>query len=353
VIGKFVSKKLDDAVRTALRLGLYQLHFLDRVPAYSAINESVNLVQKAKKTSAKGLVNAVLRKAGKENCEFTFDDEIDEISVTASHPRWLVEKWIGEFGIEETRKLAHANNDPARLDFRTTSKLDNGLTGAEDIEMLNRLASEGKIYFQDKGSQMVADAVEITPGGRFLDVCAAPGSKATRIADLNRAEGKLLVAGDLHSARVGVLKENCERQDVDFVSIVQYDAMISLPFADETFDAVLVDAPCSGTGTIRHNPEIRYFLEPSDFSGLSNKQLRILMNASKVVKPGGKLIYSTCSLEKEENEGVCVRFMAESAGMIRQRPDVPEEFITREGFARTFPQRDDMDGFFIAVFKKK
>jgi len=148
------------------------------------------------------------------------------------------------------------------------------------------------------------------------------------------------------------LRENCRRQGVDFVNIVQYDAERALPFADQAFDTVLVDAPCSGTGTIRHNPEIRYFLQPEDFAELQNKQLRILKNASKLVTRGGTLIYSTCSFEKEENEAVCEAFLRDTADFRLVKPNVPERFLTERGFARTFPQRDGMDGFFVAEFDR-
>jgi len=137
------------------------------------------------------------------------------------------------------------------------------------------------------------------------------------------------------------------------VNILEYDALNTLPFAESGFDVVLVDAPCSGTGTIRHNPEIRYFLTEKDFAQLSAKQLKILHNASKVVKSGGRLLYSTCSLEKEENEAVCERFLSQTTSFEKVLPNLPERFLTEKGFARTFPNRDKMDGFFIAVFQKK
>ena len=148
------------------------------------------------------------------------------------------------------------------------------------------------------------------------------------------------------------MQENCLRQGAASINVLQYDAENALPFADECFDVVLIDAPCSGTGTIRHNPEIRYFLQENDFSELSIKQLKILNNASKLIKSGGRIIYSTCSLEKEENEEVCGKFLSENDGFRLVNPNVSPKFLTAEGFARTFPQRDKMDGFFIAVFEK-
>jgi 16S rRNA (cytosine967-C5)-methyltransferase len=147
-----------------------------------------------------------------------------------------------------------------------------------------------------------------------------------------------------------LLKENCGRQGLEHVGIVQYDATSALPFADGIFDTVLVDAPCSGTGTIRHNPELRYFLSRNDITELNQKQLLILGNASNLVAPGGRLIYSTCSLETEEDEGVCESFISEHREFRVVQPAVPARFKTGRGFARTFPDSDDMDGFFIAWF---
>ncbi len=148
------------------------------------------------------------------------------------------------------------------------------------------------------------------------------------------------------------MRDNLEKQEVRFVDIVQYDAMLDLPFADESFDVILIDAPCSGTGTIRHNPEIRYFLREEDFEMLSGKQLEILNNASKILKTGGKLIYSTCSLETLENEAVIEKFLIENANFKKIVPSVAEKFLTEDGFGRTFPHRDKTDGFFIATLER-
>jgi 16S rRNA (cytosine967-C5)-methyltransferase len=353
-------KKLDSAVKIILRIALYQLIFLDKIPAHAAINDSVNLVQMAKKTSAKGFVNAILRKFTREKIELELANEIEKISVETSHPRWLIEKWIGEFGLEETAKLAEANNETPKMSFRFTAKTTEAVKEflqKEDIEhdkkYLRELAENGKIYFQDEGSQIIANAVELKGNESFLDVCAAPGSKVTQISNFKFQISNLIVAGDLYFPRVKILQKNCQNQGVDFINILQYDAENILPFADESFDVVLLDAPCSGTGTIRHNPEIRYFLEKKDFAELAFKQLKILKNASKLIKRGGRIIYSTCSLEVEENEDVCQRFLSENTEFRLLKPNVSEIFLTERGFARTFPQRDKMDGFFVAVFEKR
>lgn len=359
------AKRLDTEVLVALRLGLYQLVVLDKIPPHAAINDSVNLVALAKKSSAKGLVNAVLRRVSEGVPELSYRDEFHRISVETSHPRWLIEKWSGEFGSRVAEEIAAANNVVPRVTFRYTSKADgekeqdfescrfvDGCRSASSIDdVLRSMADRGEIYFQDEGSQLVAQAVASRPVGRFLDVCAAPGGKTTQIAaDIPDAS---VVAGDLYSSRVELLNSTCRRQGLDRVSVLQYDAEAGLPFADESFDTVLVDAPCSGTGTIRHNPELRYFLDQDDFAGLASKQRTILRNASKLVRPGGRIIYSTCSLEVEENEAVCSEFLVDAADFCKASPTVPAVLRTGDGFARMFPHRDGTDGFFIAEFDRR
>jgi 16S rRNA (cytosine967-C5)-methyltransferase len=356
------SKKLDTAVRIALRLGAYQILFLEKVPGYSAVNESVNLVQKARKTSAKSFVNAILRRVAEKGApEFTFRDEIERISIETSHPRWLVEKWTTEFGSDEAEKIAVANNSVPKTSFRFIGdRVPDGFEACEFVPDcyvtssitpdLREMMERDEIYFQDEASQLVAHAVAQDVGDSFLDVCAAPGGKTTRIAREGRPT--LAIAGDIHAARVDHLRNTCRRQAVGFVNIVQYDAEQALPFADKTFDTVLVDAPCTGTGTIRGTPEIRYFLSPNDFDDLQKKQLAILKSASNSVTPGGRLIYSTCSLEREENEVVCADFLAQTTEFEKVSPRIPEPFITADGFGRTFPHRDATDGFFIAEFRR-
>lgn len=360
-------KKLDIEVRIALRLGLYQIRFT-RIPPYSAINESVNLVARARKTSAKGFVNAILRRASKEDPVIEFGDETERVSVETSHPRWLIEKWIAAFGFEETEKLAAANNEIPPTAFRViddsnaevktllgsslkSRHVEGCYLAAPVSENVHELAAAGFVYIQDEASQVTAHQVRIGVTGRILDVCAAPGGKTGLIVRNNQSS--LVVAGDLHRSRIEFLRENCRRQQAESVAIVRYDAEHPLPFAESTFDAVLVDAPCSGTGTIRHNPELRYFLDPEDFAPLRSKQLAILKNASYLVKQGGSLIYSTCSLEMEENESVCKEFLAAMPEFRAVAPDVSQEFITDEGFARTWPHRNSMDGFFIARFERR
>lgn len=362
-------KKIEPVIRIILEIGLYQLLFLDKIPAYSAINESVNLAVRAKKISAKGFVNAILRRATREKINLKFKDELEKASVETSHPKWILEKWIKNFGKEKAFAIANANNQIPKICFRPTNKfsgdeslfenykksdtVENCFIAEKFDEKLSKLAESGEIYFQDEASQLVGQTVRLENEQKFLDVCAAPGSKTSQISAKIKEQKSKTVSGDLHFSRVEFLRENCLRQGVEFLDFVQYDAEKSLPFSDESFDVVLIDAPCSGTGTIRHNPEIRYFLEKNDFEELSLKQLRILKNASKLVKSGGKLIYSTCSLEPEENEKTIEKFLKNNSDFEKVSPNVPAQFINEHGFARTFPDRDEMDGFFISELIRK
>ncbi len=364
-------RKLDAEVLVALRLAIYQLKFLDRIPPHSAVNESVNLVNRAKKSSARPFVNAILRRLIRENVEIQFADDIDRLSVETSHPRWLLEKWIADLGLDISDSIARANNvtpPPAfRLigqDVEVGNEIVSGLARrsesvpdcylADRVEpRLLELFRNGKVYFQDQASQMVAHAVEVKEGDRVLDVCASPGGKTTIISRKALKAGGSVFAGDVSRRRVELLKETVIRLGEVIEGIVQYDASTGLPFQDRSFDHVLVDAPCSGTGTIRHNPELRYFVTAADIGRFVDKQLSILISASEMVRPGGQLVYSTCSLEIEENEGVCRRFIEALVGFVPITPKVPSNFLTPLGYARTRPDRDGMDGFFIAGFRRK
>lgn len=349
-------KKLDIEIRIALRLGIYQLVFLDKIPDHAAINDSVNLTVRAKKTSAKGLVNAVLRNVSRGLPKLAYGDEVEQLAVETSHSRWLIEKWIRDLGFEKAAEIAASNNEIPKPAFRVIDHDDSEVGELVKISVASplvdsayiadafsplivRLAEGGKIYIQDAASQKIAAMIDAPHGGRILDVCAAPGGKTGLIARRNRAS--MIVAGDLHAGRVNLLRDNLQRQGESGVRILQYDAVVGLPFADETFNAVLVDAPCSGTGTIRHNPEIRYFLKAEDFDLFAAKQLAMLENASKIVKPGGLLIYSTCSLEREENEEVTAGFLTRNSA-----------FRSAGEVMMTWPHRQAADGFYAASFTK-
>ncbi len=392
----FANRKVEDLdlpVALALRLGLYQLRFLSRIPASAAINESVNLVKAARVKSAASFVNAVLRRATREP---SYDpasraaDENEKLAIETSHPGWLIGRWISQFGIDEAAAIARANNEPAALAFRFTARAlrdrspelileELRAAGAELIESkiapgawrvnqkstvkdagesrqqsgmraLQQLARNGFIYFQDEASQMVAHLTGAPAGHRVLDVCAAPGSKSTLIAALN--PHSTVIAGELYSHRARTIKDFAAQQGAGNIQVVVHDATRELPFANESFDRVLVDAPCSGTGTLRHNPEIRWRLQASDIDAMAEKQQLILRQAAQAVRTGGLLVYSTCSLEPEENEAVIADFVADDRKFARTPFDSGQHLVTETGAIRTWPHRDDVEGFFVAALRK-
>jgi 16S rRNA (cytosine967-C5)-methyltransferase len=372
--------KLDAPVRLALRLGLFQLRFLARVPAHAAVNESVQMAHASGFRSAAPFINAVLRRATREpdyDPAEAVADPLEKIAVETSHPPKLIRRWAAAFGVEEAAGLAKANNDSAPAAFRVnTLKADpstlieklraEGLSivpsrvapGAWRVEggtsaALRGLAAEGLVYMQDEASQLVAHILGAAPGERVLDACAAPGSKTTHVAAL--AEGRaLVVAGDLHAHRLRVVGETCARMGVVGVTLVALNAEVALPFVDETFDRVLVDAPCTGTGTLRHNPEIRWRLSRESFGELAAVQGRILSEAARCLRRGGRLVYSTCSVEREENEEVVAAFLQSHTDFTQtQATPAPAPLLLPDGAARTWPQRDDVDGFFLASLERK
>lgn len=362
--------KIDSPVLNSLRLGFYQLRFLTRIPESAAVNESVNLIYRARVSSAAAFVNAALRRAIREK-EFdptaNAKNDVERMALQTSHPIWLIEKWIKDFGIDETEKFAKANNEAAPIAFRLTNKRDESLfqnisviaseitPNAWRVEKTNsflqKLSDEGKIYFQDEASQLVAHLLDAKPNESVLDLCAAPGSKTTHIATL-QPKLKRLVACDVHEHRLNVVEELAAKTGVENIEKIKLDATKDLPFADEEFDRVLVDAPCSGTGTLRRNPEIRYRITPDDISTLAEKQKLILANAARVVRVGGRLVYSTCSVEKEENEFVVKDFLMKHSGFRIAPLIVDAKLICDNGTIRSFPQKHGTDGFFIAVIER-
>jgi 16S rRNA (cytosine967-C5)-methyltransferase len=372
------SARLDLPVRIALRLGLYQLRFLSRIPASAAVNEAVELVRFARLHSAEKFVNAVLRRALREpdyDPIAAIQDSSERLAVETSHPRWLIERWSAALGPDEASAFARANNEAAPVSFRFTHKEPNQeeilaklkdagaslipskivsnawrITGATDH--LQGLMQRGQVYLQDEASQLVAHALAPQTARNILDVCAAPGSKTTHIAALTN-DRALIVASDLHEHRLRAVANAARLQHRSGLLCVCLDARRPLPFVAPVFDRVLVDAPCSGTGTLRRNPEIRWRIRPEDIMELSDHQKELLSNAAKMVRPGGRLVYSTCSVEPEENEEVVKAFLEKDRAFVNVQPPLDPSLFGNAGSIRTWPHRHGTDGFFITVFENK
>ena len=371
-------QRLDLAVRLALRLGLYQLRFLSRVPASAAVNDAVNLVRLARLRSAEPFVNAVLRHSIREpeyNPVAELSDPLDRLAFETSHPQWLIRRWADSWGFDETASFARANNEMAPVAFRIVNETANQAEVLEAFQfvkvellpsviapgawrvkgatsLLQDLARKGRIYIQDEASQLVSQAVDARSGDHVLDVCAAPGSKTTHIADLTR-EKSVVIAADRHDHRLRTVVAAAGAQSLSNIHCVVLDALKALPFPAARFDRVLVDAPCTGTGTLRRNPEIRWRISPADIDDLADRQIRILLNAARMVKPCGRLVYSTCSVEPEENEQVINKFIEQTTGFERLVLPVNPSLITSSGAARVWPHKGGADGFFIAGFERQ
>lgn len=359
------SESLDPAVRIALRLGLYQLRFLTRIPASAAVNESVSLVHLARLSSATAFVNAVLRRATREadyDPATEATDPLEQIAIRTSHPRWLIERWAESFEVENAEAFAQANNIVPPTAFRVVrvraneaeviSRLTSGgatverssvAAGAWRVfgatSLVRELSAAGEIYLQDEASQLVAEMLNVKPGERALDLCAAPGGKTTLIAD-KAADNALIVAGDRSATRMDTIIATTKLHGLKSIKPLLLDAGEPLPFASNSFDKVLLDAPCSGTGTLRRNPEIRWRLSDDNIRTFAENQKRFLTNGAEVVKTGGHLVYSTCSVERDENEEVIESFAA--------RDNRFKVLKTQ----RTWPQLEGADGFFMVVLEK-
>jgi 16S rRNA (cytosine967-C5)-methyltransferase len=381
VMQEFVGRplnRLDREVVVILRLTIFQLLHLDRVPAAAAVNDAVSLTRKAGKKSAAPLVNAVLRRVSRERNRLPLPKEdagLDYLATTLSHPRWLVARWADRFGFDATRAWAQFNNAPAPLTLRAnrlktsveslTAALER--EGAEvvpgkyapDALVVQRgnplstpLANEGLFVVQDEASQLVALMAGARPGESILDACASPGGKTTAMAASMQGSG-LIVATDLRGKRVELLANTVRASGATNVHVVRADASAPLPFQKQ-FDAVLLDVPCSGLGTVRRDPDLKWRRQKRDLAGMADSQLQMLRVAATAVKRGGRLIYATCSSEEEENEGVVDTFIAETGFKLITPTHLPPSvtpLLDSRGQLRTYPFRDNLEAFFAAVIE--
>lgn len=383
--------RLDAEVLLALRLGLYQMRFLDRVPARAAVTESVELAKSARKRSAAPLVNAVLRKlppeaklagAKLDSLLPAGASEAERLALLHSHPTWLVERWLARFGSQRTVALLEADNRPPRtscvvIDLKEEAQVSESLrkdgfevapgrwlkaalaiSGGNPAEA--QALQAGKISVQDEASQMVALLLDARSGEVALDICAAPGGKAGILARAVAPQGAV-IAADVHEHRLRTAREQLLRTRTGGVCWLALDATQPLPFSTP-FARILLDAPCSGTGTLARNPEIRWRLQPGDPERAHARQTAMLREALSHLRPGGRLVYATCSLEPEENEEVVCEVISPGRGARivpgREalqpwlRDGAPAgDLFDPGGYFRTFPPESGTDGFFAAVLE--
>ncbi|HWP65180.1 MAG TPA: 16S rRNA (cytosine(967)-C(5))-methyltransferase RsmB [Candidatus Limnocylindria bacterium] len=374
--------RLDPAVLCALRLGLYQLLFLTRVPAYAAIDTSVSLVAGLGR-GARGLVNALLRRAAAGPHTLALPPAAERtrrLAVEWSHPEWLVERWAAELPAGELEALLRADNEPpptavrvnpargeraaivAELAARSVvARAGRWASTAVVIErggtraLGGQLLASGRVSFQSEASQLVVDLLAPRAGATILDACAAPGGKTTAIAERLGGRGRVLA---LDPRRTGLdrLGSECRRLGLSGVLAAVADARF--PPARPGFDAVLVDAPCSGLGTLRRHPETRWRRRPEDIPRLAALQKAMLDRVAGLVRPGGVLVYAVCTITREETEGVLRDFLAahptfgvEPGGAVLA--PAAADVVSGDGCVRTFPHRHGLDGFFAVRLARR
>jgi 16S rRNA (cytosine967-C5)-methyltransferase len=376
--------ELDAAVRTVLRLALVQICVLSKIPDFAAVDTAVRLAKRYRGGAAVSFVNAVLRHAAVGWRTVPFPSPADDLggylSVRFSHPRWLVEHWLAGYGADGAEALVRANNEPAPTVLRV-----NALRAQRD-EMVTRLRAagwtaqatdyspagiviehggdlaslpgsvEGDCSLQGEASQLVGFMVGAQPGERVLDACAAPGGKTAHLAEIMQNRGEI-TALDPHAGGIERIAATVRRLGLSIVQLVVADALFWTPAVDARFDRVLVDAPCSGLGTLRSHPEIKWRRTPADVTHLAALQLRLLGGLARHVRSGGVLVYATCTLTREENEDVIEAFLRAQPGFAIDdpRPSLPTNacaLVGDDGALRTFPHRHGLDGFFAVRLKR-
>lgn len=382
-------ERLDPEIVEILRLSAYQLLHHSRVPASAVVDDAVNLARRAGKRSGAGFVNAVLRTISRHRQSLPLPPRpidladraaaLDYFSITLSHPRWLVERWYDRLGFDATETWLTFNNSPAPVTLRVNTlrirrdDFAGRLAGDRIVVRPARFAPDGFIVeqgqplsgtgadagwfvVQDEASQLVPLLAGAHPGPTVLDACASPGGKTTALAAAMRDPG-LLVACDVRHRRMELLRRTVATCGATRVRLVQADLLMPLPFT-RRFDCVLVDAPCSGLGILRRDPDIRWRRRESDLPLLAAAELRMLGQAADAVAAGGRLIYATCSSEPEEDEAVADAFLAGASQFAaidarHAAPDLPAAVVDARGHLRTLPHVHGLEAFFGAVFQRR
>lgn len=376
-------KKMSDWVRTLLRMSVYQFAYLDKVPAFAIINEAVNIAKKRGHQGIASFVNGVLRNIDRNGLKSTADitDPVEQISIETSHPVWLVKRWADYYGIETAAAICKENMKRKSLSIRVNQlktdrhtlleRLDDAGIEAvpssilEEAVILEKgnifktdLLDSGEATVQDISSMLAAKAVEAEPGMKVLDACSAPGGKTTYIGEAMQQEGDIY-AYDLHENKLNLIKKSAHRLGINNVNVQAQDARtLQTVHEAETFDRILVDAPCSGFGVIRSKPDIKYQKTEKDILQLKQVQHDILNQVAPLVKTSGKIVYSTCTIEKEENEWQVKAFLEKNEGFVvdetflTEMKGMDEVHLTEYG-VQILPQSFHSDGFFITRLVKR
>lgn len=387
----FVTKglaKLAPWVRNLLRLSFYQLHYLDRIPPHAAVNEAVNLAKKKGHQGISGMVNGVLRSVLRRKDELRLPEGLapmQRIALEHSHPEWMVSLWIRQYGEEAAEAICRANNEPPSVSVR----VNRAKTGRDEMlrlmeeQGLRALASpispdgivvhsggnmaltswyrDGLISVQDESSMLVAEALAPQPGMTVLDCCAAPGGKTCHIAEIMEGRGRVL-ANDIHPHKAKLIEDHAQRLGLDNVETLSGDALQLAERLDTaSFDRILLDAPCSGLGVIRRKPDLKWAKTPGDVAEIAGVQRALLDSVSGLLKPGGLLVYSTCTIEPRENAEMIASFVSrhpefelagEPTGWNERQP-LAFAAGRVEGGLQILPQDAHSDGFYIARLRKK
>lgn len=385
MIGRFSKMDLDNMspwARNIIRTAVYQIFYMDRVPEFAAVNEAVEIA-KSKDRKAASFVNGLLRGILRNKDAFNkidVKDPVKRMSIEYSHPEWFIRKYLPIYGKEFLCRWMEKNNTPSHMTVRVnTLKADadavEGLFQRKDIDVKRGIVPEalilkgygmieksdeymnGLITIQDESSMLASRVLNPLPGSRALDMCSAPGGKATHMAQLMEDSGKL-IAFDLHPHKIKLIRDNAMRLGIHIIKAQEGDAAKHNNELEKYADFLLLDAPCSGLGLMRKKPEIRWRVTEEDIMTLQKVQKEILWNVSSYVKPGGHMLYSTCTITKEENEDVLRDFLKSNNEFYVEDissyiPDEIKDSITNEGYLKLFPQEHDTDGFFIAKLGRK
>jgi 16S rRNA (cytosine967-C5)-methyltransferase len=377
------SKKLEKWVHQLLRITLYQMVYLDKIPDRAAIFEAVEIAKKRGHKGIAGMVNGVLRSIQREGLPSldVVSDPIERLSIETSHPEWLVKRWVSQFGMERTKEMCEVNLtaplQTARVNLTKTTLreciedldeegflIEKSPIIPEAIRALkgnlafSRAFKKGMITIQDESSMLAAYALAPNENELILDACAAPGGKSTHIAETMKLTGGV-ISLDLHEHKVKLINENAKRLGLGNIRTIAMDSRnAGEHFEKEYFDRILLDAPCSGLGVMRRKPDMKYTKKEQDLNQLSTIQQNLLKSVSPLVKKGGILVYSTCTVDKEENENTVFTFLQEhpefevDVTLKERMPEAIQPLVT-EGFLQILPQDFGSDGFFIACLRKK